>query len=391
MSGPDTTSSNGPTAVRSRALGPDLARGIMLLFIALANTHGFLHPDGVSTIRAMPIASTLADRVVAILETVLVDGRSYPMFAALFGYGMVQIMRRQESQGAQWPAVRRLLRRRGWWLALLGFLHATLLFYGDILAAYGLLAVILVSSLRLTSRKLLRRAAWWMLAGSVVYGLFSIPMPPELVRQVAPWSVEENPFIGMAQRSASLLLSAPVLAVTAGGALLLGVWAAHRRLLEEPERHLPLLRRIVLIGLPVSVLGGLPLALCTSGILSDPSPAIVIPAGVLHALTGFAGGPAYAALIAVWAIRRKDRQGPLVRALQATGQRSLTCYLSQSVIWAVAFAPYFLDLGPHLRLWQSAVLATATWAATVALAAWMQRAGLRGPFEVALRRLTYRS
>lgn len=29
----------GPTAPAARALGPDLARGFMLLFIALANSH----------------------------------------------------------------------------------------------------------------------------------------------------------------------------------------------------------------------------------------------------------------------------------------------------------------------------------------------------------------
>lgn len=390
MSGSIAVSPSGPTATGARVLGPDLARGIMLLFIALANAHGFLHPDTTSTIRSLPIATTTADRVVAVAETVLVDGRSYPMFAALFGYGMVQIMRRQEALGADWPAIRALLRRRGWWLVLLGFLHATLLYYGDILAAYGLLALLLVSSLRLTSRALLRNAALWMLAGAVVYGLFSMPMPPETVRQVYPWSVEHNPLIGMAQRSASIVVSAPVLAVTAAGALLLGMWAGQRRLLEEPERHLRMLRRIAIVGVPVSLLGGLPLALHTSGILSNHSPAAVIPAGALHALTGFAGGPAYAAVIALWAIRPRGGQGRLVGALQATGQRSLTCYLSQSVVWTVAFAPYFLDLGHELRLWQSAVLATLTWAGTVGLAWWMQRAGWRGPFEVLLRRLTYR-
>ena len=32
----------GATALSQRALGPDLARGVMLLFIALANSHYFL-------------------------------------------------------------------------------------------------------------------------------------------------------------------------------------------------------------------------------------------------------------------------------------------------------------------------------------------------------------
>jgi len=40
------TSQGGPTGLAERALGPDLARGFMLLFIALANSHYFV--DGAS-------------------------------------------------------------------------------------------------------------------------------------------------------------------------------------------------------------------------------------------------------------------------------------------------------------------------------------------------------
>lgn len=205
-----------------------------------------------------------------------------------------------------------------------------------------------------------------------------------------PWSGEHNPLVAMLQRAGGLRVSVPVLAITAGGAFLLGVWAAKLQILEEPQKWVPMLRRIVWIGVPVSALGGLPLALYVADILPDPSFGDVVPVAVLHSITGFAGGPAYAALIALWAIKLQGRQGRVVTALQATGQRSLTCYLSQSVVWAIVFPPYLLDLGHKLDLWQSAVLAVVTWAATVAMADWMRRSGIRGPFEVLLRMLTYR-
>ncbi|MGC4941060.1 DUF418 domain-containing protein [Kribbella sp. DT2] len=387
MSPSRTIAGDGPTRVSTRALGPDLARGVMLVFIALANTHGFLHPAGVSVIRGIPIASSAADRVVAFAETVLVDGRSYTMFAALFGYGMVQITRRQEGTGTPWPRTRALLRRRGRWLVLFGVAHAVLLYYGDILAAYGLLALILASAVRHSNRRLLIGAGVWAVVGSVVYGFFASPMTPETISQVYPWSTEENPLLGAAFRLGGIIVSAPVLAVTAAAALLLGIWAAKHRLLEEPDRHLVLLRRIVVIGLPVAVLGGVPLALYTSGIVAGPAQEVV-PVAVLHSLTGFAGGPAYAALIALWA--RKVRPNVVVTALQATGQRSLTCYLLQSAVWAVAFFPWLLDLGHTMPLWQSAILAVVTWAVTVVIAELLRRGGYRGPFEVLLRRLTYR-
>ena len=37
----------------------------------------------------------------------------------------------------------RIVRRRGWWMFLIGLLHGVLLWAGDIVGAYGLLAVLL--------------------------------------------------------------------------------------------------------------------------------------------------------------------------------------------------------------------------------------------------------
>ncbi|WP_405062025.1 DUF418 domain-containing protein [Kribbella sp. NBC_01505] len=372
----------GPTAIKDRALGPDLARGLLLLFIALANTHGFLHPSGAGDIRAMPIPTTLPDRIVAFLETTLVDGRSYTMFAALFGYGMVQIARRQSGE---WKDTRKLLRRRARWLVLLGLLHAVLLYYGDILTAYGLIALVLVSAIRWSDARLLVSAAVLALFGSWAFAFLSTPNAPDAAAEMYPWALEHNPLLGMAGRAFAISISAPVLTVTAAGAFLFGIWAARRGLYEHPEQHQQTLRRMVAIGIPLAFLGGVPLY--TSGLL-HATDANVIPAGGLHALTGFAGGPAYAALIALWSVR--VRRTPLITAIQATGQRSLTCYLTQSVVWTIMFAPFLLDLGHSMKLWQSVILAVATWAFTVFLADLMRRRGLRGPFEVLLRRLTYR-
>lgn len=68
----------------------------------------------------------------------------------------------------------------------------------------------------------------------------------------------------------------------------------------------------------------------------------------------------------------------------------MTCYLAQSVVWAVAFTPFQLDLSATLTVATTALLATATWIGTVLLADRMRRTGRRGPFEVLVRRITYR-
>jgi uncharacterized protein len=381
----------GPTALAARSLAPDLARGFMLLFIALANTHTFLHLGG-WTVRAHPHggAGSAVDATVSALLTVFVDGRSYPMFAALFGYGLVQIIRKQERAGLDWPQTRKLLRRRGWWLVLIGLLHATLLFYGDILTSYGLIAVVLVGSLRAEGRGLAIRLAVWLTLGSLVYGLFSLPVDESAEQSVSPMMLAtiDDPLVAMGYRAFMILFSGPIIAVTAAGAVMLGAWAAKRRILEEPERHLTLLRRTAIVGISVAAIGGLPLALQTADVLPLGG-ATVFASGTLHALTGYAGGIGYAAAIGLFAVRLGERRGPIVTSLVATGQRSLTCYLLQSVVWYVAFMPYLLALGTQVGVAVTSVLAISTWLVTVVVAGLMHRAGQRGPFERLLRRLTY--
>ncbi|MEV4310588.1 hypothetical protein [Nonomuraea sp. NPDC049624] len=47
--------------------------------------------------------------------------------------------------------------------------------------------------------------------------------------------------------------------------MMLGIWAARRRILDEPERHRTLLRRVTVICLAVAFAGRLPGALLLSG------------------------------------------------------------------------------------------------------------------------------
>ncbi|WP_233712477.1 DUF418 domain-containing protein [Kribbella turkmenica] len=94
------TAQGGPTGPTERALAPDLARGFMLLFITLANSHHFVH--GTTVFGGFPMDGSVVDRVVGFLISTLVDGRAFPMFGLLFGYGVAQIVRRQRESGQEW-------------------------------------------------------------------------------------------------------------------------------------------------------------------------------------------------------------------------------------------------------------------------------------------------
>ncbi|TDO33482.1 uncharacterized protein DUF418 [Kribbella sp. VKM Ac-2527] len=172
---------------------------------------------------------------------------------------------------------------------------------------------------------------------------------------------------------------------------LVGLWAGPRRILENPARHRRLLTTTVVVGIGAAVLGAQPVSLVLARVIDRPSDDALSVFGPLHDAAGVLGGFGYAALIALLSIRFAPKPGPITLAIAATGQRSLTCYLAQSVVWTVAFAPYLLDLSGPLGVTTTALLAAATWLATVLLADRMRRTGYRGPFELLIRRVTYRS
>ncbi|MEV6285092.1 DUF418 domain-containing protein [Kribbella sp. NPDC051770] len=375
-----TINQQGPTAVAERALGPDLARGFMLLFIALANSHYFLR--GSSVLGGFPQDGSAIDRGVTWLIATFVDGRAFPMFGLLFGYGVAQIVRRQT--GTAW-ATRFLLWRRSAVLIVLGFLHAMLLYVGDILAAYGVLLFLGVWAIRWKDR-------WLFAVAALVLALTALPGDTSLsISSDAPDAAMLPPDLG--SQFAHRILVHPVIALLGPiGFLppfLIGLWAGRRRILERPAEHLRLLRATAVAGIAIAVLGAQPVALTLARVIDKPSGDGLTLIGPLHDATGTIGGLGYAALIVLIATR--VRRGRVTEAIAATGQRSLTCYLMQSVVWTIVFTSYLLDLSDTLTVATTALLATATWMLSVLLADRMRRAGHRGPFELLIRRTTYRT
>lgn len=378
----------GPTALAARAVGPDLARGAMLLLIALANAHAYLHGPDVG-VRGYPEQLDRTDALVVWLLMTAVDGRAYPFFGLLFGYGLVQLLRRLERAGEPLAGARSLLRRRGRWLVLLGLLHALLLFSGDILGAYGLVAVLLAGAVTVSSdRRLLVAAGCWSLLVVVLAVLQGIPVPSGTESSL-PSMGTTDPLRALGLRLVEWLGLVLFGAGAVAPAVLVGAWAARRGLLDEPERHVRRLRTGAAAGLAVGALGAQPFALMAVQAWPDPSLAMTLVAAVLHSVSGYAAGLGYACLGGLAAVRLRTGRGPVVAALVATGQRSLSCYLAQSVVFVGLLASYGGGLGDQLGVAEVTVVALLTWLATVLLAAVLARAGLRGPFEVLLRRLTY--
>lgn len=386
----------GPTTHAGRVLAPDLARGVALLGIALANCVVYISGRELGPLQR-PVDGSQADRVVDVLVGLFVDNRAFPMFTMLFAYGYVMLLRRLADRGVPWPQARGVLLRRSLWLALIGAAHLMLLFFGDIVLSYGLLGLILVLVIRWSDRAL-RLVGW---ATLVVFAGFAVldGFPGALDRSFGGL-VEPTSYVGdLVLRAAVLgntLLSAPLLVLAFMPPAVVGILLGRRRVLEEPAAHVPLLRRLALVGLAVSMLGAVPLVLLATqtvqvgGVLTGV-------AAVLHGVTGLVGSVAFIAWVGWFvgsrALRpatgpRVERRG-VVGALAAVGERSLTCYLLQSVLFVPLLSPWALGLGAEVGTATVSAVAVGVYLVTMLVAVLLARAGRSGPAEWFLRRMTY--
>ncbi|GAA1781658.1 DUF418 domain-containing protein [Streptomonospora arabica] len=388
-----------------RALAPDLARGAMLLMIVLSNTAFFLYAAEHGPSGWHPVDGSAADRAVQFAMITGLDLRVFPLFAFLFGYGMMQVMQRQTAAGGTERGAVRVLRRRSLWLLAFGLLHGALLLGGDILGAYGV-ASLVIGALFLRRRDTTLLvwagiAVALLVLGEVGSALDVLDAGNAAARAVDPSTLyyasgEESYPASVATRFSTWLFVAfggGLLGFSFHAAMLLGFWCARRRVLEDPGRHLPLLRTTAVAGLAIGWLGGLPAALAHINAVDAP-PAVLAEAGPLYAaqsITGLAGGLGYVAVFALVAraLSARARRSLPVVAVAAVGRRSLSCYLAHSLIFAPLLAAWGLGWGAHLTSWSMALFAVGVWLVTVVGACALDRAHRRGPAEAVLRRLMY--
>ncbi|MBP2369154.1 DUF418 domain-containing protein [Pseudonocardia parietis] len=360
--------------VNSRLVAPDLGRGLMLAWIAVANVALFvLGPYGP---RQHVVEDGLADRLVTVLVVGLVDGRAYPLFALLYGYGVARLLQRSDAG----PVV---LRRRSVGLILVGAVHAVLLFPGDILGLYGVLGFVLVACRSVTDRTLTLWAMAWLVPACAVTAIVHGSSGGGEQRTYL-WSFAlSDPAAVFPLRAVEWLMT-PFALLPVVSAALVGVLAARHRLPERAAELHDRLRSAARVLLGAAVLGGLPSGLVVAGFVPAPGPVGLVALAFVHAVTGVAGGVGAAALLVLFA----DRAGSWATPMIALGRRSLSGYLFLSLVFAVVLHPLGLGLGERWGTAATTGFAVAVWMAAVGLAAGLARAGRPGPAELVLRRLS---
>ena len=416
----NTTTSSATSFTGSRGLrypAPDVARGFMLLLIALANVGSWVAgPEG--------LAPSTADRTWAFMSALFIDQRAYPLFALLFGFGLATMVNRRMASGIdaycqqltgglrapsaaeidqarEQAAVdaRRLVRRRGLWMVLFGLIHGAF-FPSEIIGTYGIVAVVFagwfahkhhkrqlaVCALVLVSQ--FEPVVLAMLFGSGGEAAGSAPVAAptgagESMASALPWfvtNVNEWFFTALGAAFTTMILPAAFL----------GARLADTDLIAHPERHRGLLTVAGIGGLALGVLGALHQLLVP---LTSAQPWAADSALIM--VLGLAGGCGWLAVLALYAggPTADNRLTGLKWLLSNVGRRSMTAYLSQTVMFAGIFviAPRLTGRSVSPGLVASAAVAVMVWLTTVVLCAVLERLGMPGPFEVLLRAAVARS
>ena len=375
-----------------RLLVPDVARGMALLGIALANVcTAWIMNDGDGPDAYFGGVDTLVDEVYVVFSAMFVHVRGLPMFSTLLGFGVGLIAMSLWRRGFPLRRAQAVLAKRYGFLALFGALHCLFLFSGDIMLLYGAMGMLIALLLTLTD-KLLMRVAYGFCALLVVAGI-GMGVGAALVDtsefDLSGFTAAESYWELLGEQA--IMVGAQAFSVPLTGALVLPVmlvgfvWARRGTLAGGHRREL---WAWTILVLAIILFLGLPWGLSTIGVLD---PALAEPLNAANSCIGMLTGPGIVAgaTLALEPLQRRGARPWFLWPLIALGKRSMTGYVLQSVFFLALVYPFTLNIGPELSAAGQAALATGVWLATLLIACALEAAGKPGPFEWVHRRLSY--
>ena len=372
-----------------RDLLPDVLRGFALLGILLVNLSYFSHhsSDGISGQDVAGVGNSIA----TVVMITLFQGKFYLLFSFLFGYSSFYVTKGEKS-GRPRFALRSLM------LIVLGVIHFTLLWHGDILFLYGVFGLILLAFMFRTDRTL---AVWaWVLWGVSGFLLVAVSLLTWLAEVTGVELEEFTNGLDAVMASGTFTeaivprLELWVLGASGGvllqgglvfAAFLVGVLAARKGLLGANISELRtgvMMRWGFGVGLPMQFFAAM---LSVSNEVS-PTPS---EAWYLGSLTlGFMTAPllsmGYLGAVAVLVQRTPE----LVAWMKYPGRASLTNYLLQSVFLSMIFGAWGLGLFQVVDYWVALLMGVAIYLVLAGMSVlWLGRFR-QGPMEVLMAALT---
>jgi uncharacterized protein len=381
---------------KTRDSFPDILRGFALLGIALVNIP-LLSIDTVVGSEAADLTRT-SNSAAAFLVWALFQSKFYLLFSFLFGYSAHYVIKGDRSNRGRWIG-------RSIGLILLGVLHLTFFFHGDILFLYGLFGLLLLA-LYFRTDKTLKVWSWVIFGvsaflyavisaltflGEAIFaakgkalpiddGLESLNLNPALLNGSFLEAAAARVELWLEFAPTAFALQGPLVFV----AFLVGVLVARRDGLASGANP-QLMKRFVVWGFTL----GLALQLLSAYLFVTNAQAETYSFGVyLLAITlNFFTAPLLSAgyVGALWLISQRVKS---LRLLSAAGRHSLTIYLSQSLVFSLLFSAYGFGLFAKLGVAEVTLIAIATWLVLALLAMLNLRYRSRGPMEALLTRFS---
>ena len=388
----------------------DVLRGLAVCGILIGNMQWF------SGYGMMPPAlarqSPFADQVTHFLVHFFVEGKFYSIFSFLFGFGFALQIARAEERGDLKAS---LFKRRLFWLLVIGLMHAYLLWAGDILSIYAAMGFLLILFRKKTDGALLKWAFVLLvipiLTYILLYVLFVAFVPREAVAKLdagqmdfwraAVTKVQRSSYLQIVTdfnlkyivgRYASLIFEMRLPKLLA--MFLLGSYAYRRGFFQNLSGHRPFIRRVLVYGLVLGLVGNFAFAaLAGAEAVFPPS-----PAGIVGVITYAFGVPALAlGLIALVAtLWQRGQRAPssnarrLLAWLAPVGRMALTNYLLQTAICVFIFYGYGFGQFGKVGATKATLIALAIFLFQILMSALWLKYFSYGPMEWIWRQLTYR-
>lgn len=361
----------------------DAIRGIAILGILLANITAFGAPEFGARLSG---GYDAAHDPLRALTIVFVNGKFRSMLAILFGAGVALQYAKRTGAGASWPGS---YLRRTLLLAVIGLVHGIVIWYGDILLPYAIIAGI-VAIIVLVPEKV-RRVLTVLAVGCSCMLAVGIVLLSLMFGGLAKDS--ETTAAGAVAREVRVFQSGtyldqlsyrlemfPLIAISfvlvvvmVTPLFMVGFELGRSGLLADPVRGRKLFRTLAVVGLGV----GIPLNACLA------HPFWTSHTAALGVAVEFVGGPTlsigYLSLIVLWVW--SNRAAGLRRRLQDIGRMALSNYLLQSLLCTALF--YSWGFGRFGR-WPFAALllvVAGVWIANAAFTQWWLRHHVMGPVE----------
>jgi len=393
---PTVSSEPSPTPPSERIVALDALRGFALLGILLINVRVFSMPEVVLFNPTAYGDFTGTNYAVWLAGHVLAEGKFITLFTFLFGAGIVLFTESKRRKGQD---ARRLHFRRMAWLILIGLGHAYLLWYGDILVAYGVCALWVVFLTDWPPAKQAGAGVLLLAVPSIAEVGVGLAAGPEAVAEQwrpaeATLRSEIRAYRGgwldqMAHRVPTAFgrqtggfLGATFWRVS--GSVLLGMALYQWGVLTE-ERSDRFYRRLIVLG-------------CVCGL-----GATLAGVWYIHAREWAAGAAlfwrqfnywgslflaaAYLAGVMLYSRHRPD--GVVTRSLAAVGRTAFSNYILQTILATSIFYGHGLGLFGRVSRLEGFAVVLAVWAVQVPLSVLWLRRFRYGPLEWVWRVLTY--